>query len=194
MEKDLKALLTKLTGIQDPLRRHLLAAAVVSEAVGRECKRPILVGGQALEFYTFGEYVTGDLDFVSGCPNEVLERVMNELGFSKTGNLRQWIYPETNILIEFPGRNLEGREDKITEVVIEGYKLQLIGIEDLLLDRLSAYVFWKSKEDAEWSVNLISLYAGDLDWTYLEEKALEKGLEKALTECKAAGLKIKENE
>ncbi len=43
---------------------------------------PVLVGGGAVELYTGGAYVTGDLDFVGSTTDSVAERLQEE-GFKR---------------------------------------------------------------------------------------------------------------
>ena len=46
----------------------------------------------------------------------------------------------------------------------------VIGIEDLLIDRLRAWVRWSSAEDGRWARRLAALHADRIDWSYLREK------------------------
>jgi len=49
--------------------------------------RPVVVGGQALEFYTLGNYSTFDVDLVSTGSQEI-GKVLENWGFEKFG--RHW--------------------------------------------------------------------------------------------------------
>ena len=46
----------------------------------------------------------------------------------------------------------------------------IIGVEDLLIDRLRAWVHWKSDEDGRWTRRLAQLYAQRMDWRYLRAR------------------------
>ena len=46
-------------------------------------------------------------------------------------------------------------------------------MEDLLLDRLRAWVRWNSDEDGRWTRRLAHLYAHRLDWRYLRQRTNE---------------------
>ncbi len=61
--------------------------------------------------------------------------------------------------------------DKVIELG-EGLQCSIIGIEDLVIDRLNAFKHWKSEIDGEMVELLIRRYRNDLDWSYLEKKAL----------------------
>jgi hypothetical protein len=73
--------------------------------------------------------------------------------------------------IEAPASSLPG-EDSPVEVVDLGEDLQcaIIGVEDLVVDRLNAFKHWKSEIDGEMVELLIRRYRDDLDWSYLEKK------------------------
>jgi hypothetical protein len=64
-------------------------------------------------------------------------------------------------------------EDSPVEIVDlgEGLHCRIIGIEDLLIDRLNACKHWKSETDCEMVELLAKRYVNDLDWPYLERKA-----------------------
>ena len=46
----------------------------------------------------------------------------------------------------------------------------IIGIEDLLIDRLRAWVHWNSDEDGRWTRRLALLYSDRIDWRYVRER------------------------
>jgi len=62
----------------------------------------------------------------------------------------------------------------------------VLGVEDLLIDRLRAWVHWKSDEDGRWAQRLAALYAERLDWAYLRSRAGEAGERTALVRLEAA--------
>ena len=53
----------------------------------------------------------------------------------------------------------------------DGLQCKIIGIEDLLIDRMNACKYWKSEVDCEMVELLIRKYAEELNWKYLEKKA-----------------------
>ena len=132
---------------------------------------PILVGGAALELYTAGGYATGDVDLA--LPRvPAVDRAFADLGFTTQG--RFWVRPELDLYFEAPApAGLPGETAQRTRIEVEGLPVVVIGLEDLLLDRLRAAVHWGSGEDQRWARRLALLYADRLDWAYLREKAVE---------------------
>lgn len=49
-------------------------------------------------------------------------------------------------------------------------KKEIIGVEDLIIDRLNACKHWKSEIDCEMTELLVLRYRKELDWTYLENE------------------------
>jgi hypothetical protein len=131
----------------------------------------VIVGGHALELYTFGSYTTLDVDVVlSG--HQVAGGVFEALGFNKRrAGHRHWYHEGLELPVEIPDSVLFGSMNRIVEVDIEGVSVFVIGIEDLILDRLRAGVHWKSVSDMEWAKYLIDSYADKLDEQYLGEQA-----------------------
>jgi hypothetical protein len=52
-----------------------------------------------------------------------------------------------------------------------GLHCLVIGLEDLIVDRLNACKHWRSEGDCEAAELLVARYRDDLDWDYLERKA-----------------------
>jgi hypothetical protein len=76
--------------------------------------------------------------------------------------------------VEVPASSLPGEESPVETVEFEaGLQCTIIGIEDLIIDRLNACKHWKSETDCEMVALLLKRYSADLDWDYLEKKAAE---------------------
>ncbi|HET6343151.1 MAG TPA: hypothetical protein VFG78_13320 [Gemmatimonadota bacterium] len=137
---------------------------------------PVLVGGGAVELYTGGAYVTGDLDFVGSTTDAVAER-LHEEGFKRKG--RHWVHEEGGIFIELPARSFD-RVVRVDSFRIGDWTIRILSPEDILVDRLAAWTFWRS------SVNGVNAYLiwrdrgkeMDLDW--LARLAKLEGVEDAL--------------
>ncbi len=52
-------------------------------------------------------------------------------------------------------------------------KCVVIGIEDIIIDRMNACKHWKSKIDCEMAELLIAKYKKEIEWKYLLRKAGE---------------------
>ena len=158
-----------LAGEENPARRRLLALGLVADRLAEAGIEPILVGGAAVEFYTAGGYATGDVDLALPLGPDV-DAAFADLGFRKAG--RFWVREDLDLLFEAPApAGLPGETAPRTVVEIEGLRIVVIGIEDLLLDRVRAAVHWRSGEDGRWARRLAILYADRIDWEYLAGKA-----------------------
>ena len=176
--------LDKVKKTADPLTKRLLFMGLLTRELGPEKVKPIIVGGNAVEFYTAGGYATQDIDVVA--PSEPIDRVLKSWGFLKEG--RHWISEELGIVIEAPAYSLDKEEqyEKLYEVEIEDLYVYILGIEDLIVDRLNAYVHWKSLDDRIWARELMVLHAKEIDWDYLKKRAKEEEVDTALAKLKKA--------
>ncbi len=160
--------LRRLRDEPDPRRRRLAMLALLTARLAPQGIEPILVGGAALEFYTAGGYATGDVDLALPSGPEV-DAAFAALGFEKEGRL--WHHADLDLLFEAPApAGLPGEDAPRTEVAVDGLPVVVIGVEDLLVDRLRAWVHWKSDEDGRWTRRLAKLYAHRLDWGYLRAR------------------------
>lgn len=80
---------------------------------------------------------------------------------------RYWVHPDIGLAIEIPDRTLAGDYNKVTVFPIGQRKVYVIGIEDIILDRLRAAVHWKSGVDREWGYRLLYTYFEKIDLDYL---------------------------
>jgi len=165
-----KEILAKIGRTEAPLARQLLMTGLVThqlEARGKPA--PVLIGGLALSYYTREVYFTADID-LAYADLDSLDAVLRELGFVKSG--RYWVHTGLDIAIEVPTSELAGEEAPRETVELEGGLFCIvIGLEDLIIDRLNACKHWKSVTDYEMTELLIARYGKEVDWAYLEKKA-----------------------
>lgn len=160
--------MASLAGEQDSLKRRLIALGLLARELEGAQIEPILVGGAALEFYTAGGYATKDVDLALPLSPRV-DEAFARLGFEKEG--RYWYREDLDLLFEAPApEGLPGEDAPRTEIEVEGLRVVVIGVEDLLLDRLRAAVHWQSLDDGRWARRLATLYFEDLDLDYLGAK------------------------
>lgn len=155
---------------ESPLKRQLLTVVLVSHLLKKKGKEvPIIIGDLALSYYTREVYFTADIDLAYS-DREALDEVLREIEFEKKG--RYWVSEDLKIAIEVPVGVL-AEEDSPLEIVELGPELQcqVIGIEDLIIDRLNACKHWKSEIDCEMAELLVVRYLKELDWDYLEKRA-----------------------
>lgn len=157
-----------------PIRTAAIAAWLQG-LYARAADVPILVGGAAVELYTGGAYSTGDFDFVGEVPAAIADRLTGE-GFSR--RRRHWVHLVERLYIEFPGSYLEAGEQEAT-IVVAQWRVRVLGLEDLLVDRLSAWQFWRSHVDG---VNAYMLRTGQrerVDGARLANRATLRGVDEA---------------
>ena len=158
-----------LRAASDPRRRRMLALGLLTKELAKHDIVPILVGGGALEFYTAGGYATTGMDLALPSCSEV-RAAFEKLGFKREG--RYWYHAEHDLLFEAPAPSgLPGEDAPRTETEIEGLRVVVVGIEDLLIDRLRAWVHWRSDEDGRWARRLAMLHGQRIDWNYVLERA-----------------------
>lgn len=130
---------------------------------------PVLIGGLALSCYTRDVYFTADID-LAYADRDALDSVLGELGFSKKG--RYWVHPGLDMAVEIPTASLPGEEAPLETAELDaGLHSLIIGVEDLIIDRLNACKPWKSEIDCEMTELLVARYGKELDWAYLERRA-----------------------
>lgn len=170
---NIKDLTNKLRNIQDINKRRLYLVGLLTKEIKTKKNKPVIVGGCALEFYTTGGYSTGDIDIIFP-DNKLLDKVLRKWGFIKEG--RHWINDELDMYIESPGSVLKGDDpSKVTKIRVENVDAYVIGVEDLIIDRLNATVHWHSSDDRYWAKELIYIHRDMLDMDYIRKRALEEG-------------------
>lgn len=155
---------------ESPLKRQLLMAALISKLLKERGKAlPVVIGGCALSYYSREVYFTADIDFAYS-DREAMNDVLLDIGFQKQG--RYWVNDELKLAVEVPASSLVN-EDSPTEAVEldEALECVIIGIEDLIIDRLNACKYWQSTIDCEMAELLIRRYCKEIDWEYLEKRA-----------------------
>jgi hypothetical protein len=164
---ELDALLSPLA---DTLERRLAFVGLLSrgvEALGWAA--PIVVGGHAVEFYTAGSYATVDIDLAGD--SQPVARVLDTWGFQRQG--RHWFDEDLRLVVEVPGAPLGPDElEHVVRVRIGRLVVGVIGIEDLIIDRLNACKYWKDEESCDWAQTMV-LAADDLDEAYLRRRAIQ---------------------
>lgn len=174
--------LKKIKRIKEVFKRRLYFVGILTKYLEEKNIKPVIVGGNALEFYTTGFYSTSDIDIVA--PGyEIIGEILEKWGFKKEG--RHFYNEELEIAIEIPSSTLEIEEMKhITEVEIDNLRVFIIGIEDLIADRLNAYKWWKSLSDREWAKRLLKQKNFEIDLEYLEKKCKKEEISDVLEELK----------
>lgn len=71
---------------RDPLWRKLCVVAAITRALEETPIRPVVIGGTAVAFYTFGGYTTEDVD-LAVVGRERFAEALAALGFRRMGRL-----------------------------------------------------------------------------------------------------------
>jgi len=136
-------------------------------------KKPILVGGSAVELYTRGRATSLDLDLI-GDVSKIAPILLGQ-DFKRTGRH----FHKGRIYIEIPSDTLQGEKSVVFEY--NGKKIRVISVVDLIIDRLCGCKFWKSEYDCEHARMLFASYMNKLDIEYLNERARAEDVSELLS-------------
>lgn len=134
--------------------------------------RPVLVGGAAVEFDTAAQVVT-DFDFVTS-HHEFFEQLLAQHGFVEAEKhpgwrMKTYFHPDFDTGVEVVSDRLYDGSDpaRIRLVHIDGNRIALLPVEDLIADRVGQYA---DDERPEWLEQAIALLgvAYALDEAYLD--------------------------
>lgn len=142
---------------------------VIDEIMAEHKIKPIVVGGMAIEIYTRCGYFVEDIDIMMK-NSRLLKSVLDKLGFVERGN--HYFIPGIEVGVEILPMDSAIDLDKISVVRIpSGREIYVIGIEDLVLDRLRIYFAHDSYFDYEWACRIYIIHRGIMDIDYLWERA-----------------------
>lgn len=109
--------------------------------------KAVLVGGSSVELYSAGLYQSQDIDIIY-VNNEDITKLLKKVWFQISG--RYWKNEKLDILLEAPSGELEWDKSKVLQIenVIDWVTLisYVIWIEDIVIDRINAYIHWKDNE------------------------------------------------
>lgn len=168
----------------DVLVRQLRAASVISEELAPMGIVPVVVGGSAVEFYTRGSYTTMDLDLIVDGLQEI-DRVLKQLGFARLAGTSH-VLQSADVVVDLLPEPLAGDPSRIVEVDVNGRTVRIIGLEDIIADRLRAALHWQDLSSQEWAIQLMAAQWESVDWDYLNSLVMEDSAELAgmLADCR----------
>jgi len=171
---DTGEIISLIKSTESPLKRQLLLVGLISRLLEDSGKGvPILIGGCALSYYSREVYFTSDVDLAYS-DREALDEALRGIGFSRDG--RYWVNNDLKLVVEVPAGVLVNQDAPLELVeMAPGLSCRIIGLEDLVIDRLNACKYWKSEIDCEMLELLLARYAEEMDWQYLEQKASDPG-------------------
>ncbi|RYD03553.1 hypothetical protein N752_19290 [Desulforamulus aquiferis] len=132
--------------------------------------------------------MTLDIDLVLR-GREQAQGILDKMGFTKGPGEKSWYSEELELSVEIPDDTLAGSMERLTIVDLDDdLVVYVIGVEDLIIDRLNAYKWWKSLSDGEWAVAAMVIHFDELDFAYLtlrsEEELIEDVLEEIIKKAK----------
>jgi hypothetical protein len=145
---DLQRAVADITAQTDPTLKHLTLASLVSAIFRERNVELVVVGGSAIEFYTEGGYVSGDLDLCLLSPTRLDVRTRQELmgRLGASGGPRSWQvagqYVDILGAVETLGTASFG------ELQAPYGPVRLISPEDLLVERVLVSVYPQPYEPA----------------------------------------------
>src|SRR5256712_854518 len=164
---------------QDLFKRRIQFIAFLSEKLKEEGVDAILVGGEAIDLYTAGNFATSDIDLlVTNRP--VTEKMLNKFGFGKEAN-RVWFNKDLNIVIQVIPEPYSGDPVRLRKFRIKDFELRVAAPEDLIANRL--YSKSNPQRDSEQAIALLKIFAVSIDNTYLNKVAKRDNIEEVLAEA-----------
>lgn len=157
-----------------PGQRKFVFLGVLNQHLPRD-RRAVLVGGGAVELYTAGAYLTGNVDLIGD--RETILPLLKAAGFHRVDRL--FMREDIELAVDLVGLD-QRRGETSRELEIFGYKVIVASVEDAIVDRLLAAEYWKSDTDWEQAVLLYEAHKDSLDRGILEDRARANEVERTL--------------
>jgi len=161
----------------DELTRKMLLIGYLTERLEREKPESVyVVGGHAVETYTAGQFRTGDIDIATP-DSKAAEAILQQIGFEREGTI--WLSKALGFAVHIVG--LSPTNSEKARIIHAGpYQVRIVGVEDLIIDRLAAAKLWKSQVDLEQAKALWKGFRKQIDLQYLRKRAREEKVEDVL--------------
>ncbi|NJL19306.1 MAG: hypothetical protein HC901_03235 [Bdellovibrionaceae bacterium] len=174
--QDLRQKLAEIANEFDICKKQMFTAALVCEAFSRNGFEGIIVGGSAIEFYTDGAYMSGDVDICwdgrtpQPTPRDKV-RIMSELGGA--GGVRSFILGGLYIDLLNEVETI-AKTDFVTLECPYG-PLRLIPVEELIVERVLTSVYPQPNLENENCAKKLIAYGlsatGPCDWKEVKRLA-----------------------
>ena len=171
---------------QDLFKRRIQFIAFLTEKLKEEGVDAILVGGEAIDLYTAGNFATSDIDLLV-TNRAVTEKLLNKFGFGKEAN-GLWFNKDLNIVIQVIPEPYSGDPARLRKFRIKDFELRVAAPEDLIANRL--YSKSNPQRDSEQAIALLKIFADSIDNTYLNKVAKRDNIEDVLAEAGEYASKI----
>jgi len=175
---------------QDLFKRRIQFIAFLTEKLKEQGVDTILVGGEAIDLYTAGNFATSDIDLLV-TNRAVTEKLLNKFGFGKEVN-GLWFNKDLNIVIQVIPEPYSGDPARLRKFRIKDFELRVAAPEDLIANRLYSKKFRESnpQRDSEQAIALLKIFADSIDNTYLNKVAKRDNMEDVLAEARKYASKI----
>jgi hypothetical protein len=169
-----------LAAVKQDDRRILCFVGLLRREAGLGTDDLVIVGGSALEIYTEGAYVSGDIDICA--PRERIAAVLDKWGFKQPG--REWARLDWKVVLDVVGPRVSGSMT-LSRVVDTPYGPIRVGsIEDLIIGRLALVKFWNEPKEYR-NAQLLAVLP-EIDWVYLAHRARKENLGAELSELRSS--------
>ncbi len=175
-----KALIPQLKREYNPQRMKLLLLGYITDRLEKVSQSVFLVGGQAVETYTGGQFLTGDID-ITTTDAKATEKILTSLGFKQIGII--WLSKGLGVAIQIVGLLPKGSLERTLTIQAGPYSVKVIGVEDLIVDRLAHAKSWKSSGDLEKAKVLYANFKKQIDQNYLKETSKKRGVDDFLAQA-----------
>src|SRR5881409_4396567 len=105
-----RRLVSQLKKEPNELKKKMLLLGYITNSLERKSESVYLVGAQAVETYTAGQFTTGDIDITTTDRNET-EVILARLGFKREGMV--WLNRKLGLAVQIVG-SYPSRSEKIT--------------------------------------------------------------------------------
>lgn len=158
--------------------KTLVFATLLAQEADLDDTGMIVVGGSAIEIYTKGGYLSGDIAILGDAKR--LLPVLEQWRFTKTGRI--WYRRDWNIAVDVMSKEYHGDWGH-TNIYSSPYgSIRVAAIEDLLVSRLISAKYWQIPTDIEHAVLLAVDYDSIIDWEYVTERAKREEVDELLPE------------
>lgn len=185
---DMKTYLQTLANIGNELEKRLsLIGFLTKNLQAQNLPPPVIVGGCAVEIYTFGKYMTQDIDILGA--KEALFPLLHNLEFQQENGI--FWNDSIGIVIDWQGN---GSQEPVLNLKDSKGQIcaSLLNINDLIIDRLCAKKFWKDTDSFMWAEILYNLAKEKelgLDQQYLQNRAVEEDVAELVAQLDNEGPK-----
>lgn len=134
---EIQKTLVDIEGESDPTLKHLKLAGLVTAVFQDENIALVIVGGSAIEFYTEGAYVSGDIDLcIASSPAPITSRIRQQLmgRLNATGGPRSW--QVAGLFVDVLGEFENLATTSIRRLNSPTGEVKLSPVEELIVERV----------------------------------------------------------